>query len=153
MPNANSNRHANSLAKIALPVEGIAELQEEARAEGYNFIDTLVREWASGANRFDAPGECLLGRFDQDRVVAVGGLNVDPFAGDAKIGRIRRVYVRRRWRRRGIGHELVSALIEHAKQSFRCLRLRAENPEAARLYERLGFEPILVPDATHILRF
>lgn len=29
--------------------------------------------------------------------------------------------------------------------------LRAENHHAARLYERLGFEPIADPNATHIL--
>jgi GNAT superfamily N-acetyltransferase len=153
MASAESKRPANSLARIALPVEGIIALQAEARREGYGFIDTLVREWASGANRFDAPGECLLGRIDQDGIVAVGGLNIDPFAGDPRIGRIRRVYVLRRWRRMGIGRELVSALIEEAKRSFPCVRLRADNPNAARLYERLGFVPIQVPDATHILRF
>ncbi len=153
MLDADSNRSASSLARITLPVEGIDALQAEARHEGYRFIDTLVREWESGANRFDAPGECLLGHFDGGSLVAVGGLNIDPFAGDARIGRIRRVYVRREWRGKGIGRMLVSALIEEARPHFQCARLRAENPEAARLYERLGFVPIGVPDATHILRF
>ncbi len=134
-----------------MPVEGLEDLQAEAHAEGYNFIDTLVEEWASGANRFDAPGECLLGHFDGASLVAVGGLNVDPFAGDPRIGRIRRVYVRREWRRKGIGRALVSALIEEAKRNFECVRLRAENAEAARLYERLGFVGIESPDATHML--
>jgi GNAT superfamily N-acetyltransferase len=153
MQDADANRLENSLARIALPVEGMVELQAEARSEGYDFIDTLVREWASAANRFDAPGECLLGHCNGGLLVAVGGLNVDPFAGDPRIGRIRRVYVRRKWRRKGIGRELVSALIEEAKPHFQCVRLRAENPDAARLYERLGFVPIEVPDVTHILRF
>jgi GNAT superfamily N-acetyltransferase len=153
MLEADANRFENSLAWIALPVEGIVELQAEARSEGYEFIDTLVREWASGANRFDVPGECLMGYFDRAILVAVGGLNVDPFAADPRMGRVRRVYVRRQWRRKGIGRELVSALITEARLSFQCVRLRAENPEAARLYERLGFVPIQVPDATHILRF
>jgi GNAT superfamily N-acetyltransferase len=153
MLEADANRFANSIARIALPLEGIVELQAEARAEGYGFIDTLVREWAGGAQRFDAPGECLMGGFDHSRLVAVGGLSVDPFAGDPCIGRIRRVFVRREWRRKGIGRKLVSALVEDAKLNFQCARLRAENRDAARLYERLGFEPIAVPDATHVLRF
>jgi hypothetical protein len=44
-------------------------------------------------------------------------------------------------------------LIEAAMQSFRCVRLRAENTDAARLYERIGFSPIANPDATHMLVF
>jgi hypothetical protein len=36
----------------ALP-RGFAELQAEARAAGYNMLDTLARDWASGAMRFD----------------------------------------------------------------------------------------------------
>ena len=43
-----------SIRKIELPVSGIEQLQAEARAEGYNFIDRLVEEWASAKNRFDA---------------------------------------------------------------------------------------------------
>jgi GNAT superfamily N-acetyltransferase len=140
-----------SITRIALPVAGMDELQAEARAEGYNFIDTLAQEWASGANRFDHSGETVLGCFDEDMLVAVGGLNIDPFAGDPQMGRIRRIYVRREWRRKGIGRDLVTALIVEARRSFRIVRLRAENPDAARVYERLGFVPIANPDATHIL--
>jgi GNAT superfamily N-acetyltransferase len=138
---------------IALPAIGLDDLQAEARAEGYNFVETLVADWASGANRFDAPGEALFACFEDGRLVAVGGLNVDPFAGDAQVGRIRRVYVRAGWRGRGIGARLVARLIEEARKSFACVRLRAENPAAARLYERLGFTPIENADATHMLRF
>jgi hypothetical protein len=47
----------------------------------------------------------------------------------------------------------VTALVEEARKSFKCVRLRAENADAARLYERLGFLPIENPDATHILVF
>jgi predicted GNAT family acetyltransferase len=83
----------------------------------------------------------------------VGGLNCDPFAGRPDVGRIRRVYVRPAWRDKGVGRALVIALIEKARTHFRCVRLRAENANAARLYERIGFAPIASPDATHILLF
>jgi len=33
------------------------------------------------------------------------------------------------------------------------VRLRAENADAARLYERIGFVPVSNPDATHIILF
>ena len=140
-----------AICAITLPVPGITELEAEAGAEGYNFIDTLLEDWSTGANRFDGPGEILMGSIEQDTLIAVGGLNRDPFAGDPSIGRIRRVYVRSAWRNLGIGRTLVTALIDHARGHFRSVRLRAENPGAARLYERLGFIPIDDPSATHIL--
>src|ERR1700678_3972301 len=139
-----------SIQKIELPAPGLKRLQSEATAEGYDFVQTLTEEWASAENRFDAPGEILCGHLDQGLLVAVGGLNCDPFAGRPDVGRIRRVYVRPAWRHKGIGRALVTTLIEQARTHFRCVRLRAENANAARLYERIGFASIASPDATHI---
>lgn len=139
--------------KIELPVDGIDGLQAEAKAEGYDFIETLVDDWTSASNRFDAAGEMLLGCFEGETLIAVGGLNVDPFTRDPLIGRIRRVYVRRDWRNKGIGAAMMTWLIEQASESFSCVRLRAGSPDAARLYERLGFVAIENPDATHMLSF
>ena len=142
-----------SIQKIELPVPGLERLLSESRDEGYDFIETLVDEWASASNRFDAPGEALCGHLDQGLLVAVGGLNCDPFAGRSDMGRIRRVYVRSAWGNQGIGRALMTALIDHARTHFLCVRLRAENAAAARLYESMGFAPIVSPDATHILYF
>jgi GNAT superfamily N-acetyltransferase len=148
-----------SIQKIELPFPGMALLHAEARSEGYNFVDTLLDEWDSETNRFDAPGEILCGHMDDGLIVAVGGLTYDPFglfrpfAGHPDTGRIRRVYVRSAWRNQGIGRALVTALVEYARKNFRHVRLRAENEDAARLYERMGFSAISNPDATHILSF
>jgi GNAT superfamily N-acetyltransferase len=140
-----------AIQKIELPLPGMESLQSEANAEGYDFVETLVEQWASAENRFEGPGEILCGHLDRGLLVAVGGLNRDPFAGRPDVGRIRRVYVRPAWRNKGIGRALVLSLVEQARTHFRCVRLRAENAEAARLYERIGFAPIVDPDATHIL--
>ena len=142
-----------AIQKIELPIPGMESLQSEAHAEGYGFIQTLVEQWASAENRFDAPGEILCGHLDQGLLVAVGALNIDPFAGRTEIGRIRKIYVRPAWRNKGVGRALVTTLIEQARTHFRCVRLRADNTNAARLYERIGFAPIASPDATHILLF
>jgi GNAT superfamily N-acetyltransferase len=127
-------------------------LRAEALREGCNFIETLFAEWGSGANRYSAPGEILCGALDQGHLVAVGGLCRDPFLGDPAIARIRRVYVRRAWRHCGLGAALVGCLIEHARPNFTAIRLRTENPSAARLYERFGFAHTAGPGATHLLR-
>jgi len=136
---------------ITLPVPGLDALRSAARSEGFHFIDTLIDQWASGDNRFDRPGEILLGCFEDNLLAAVGGLNIDPFLNNPQTGRIRRVYVRPASRGRGLGRSLVIALLEHARSQFRSVRLRAVNPAAARLYERLEFHPVEDPNATHIL--
>ncbi len=128
-------------------------LQREAREEGYGFIDKTVREWASGENRFDGPGELLCGCFDEGELIATGGLTMDPFFSDAQIGRLRRIYVRRAWRNSGIGTQMVQFLLAEAQRNFRAVRLRAENDRAARLYERLGFLPFADAEATHMRWF
>jgi GNAT superfamily N-acetyltransferase len=141
------------IQKIELPIAGLEELHAEAKKEGYNFIDTLVDEWVSRVNRFEAPGEVLCGHLNHGQLVAVGGLTIDPFTTEPGAGRIRRLYVRSAWRNKGLGRALVSTLVEAARANFRCVRLRAENESAARLYERMGFTPIDDPGATHTLSF
>jgi len=142
-----------AIQKIELPIPGMESLQSEALAEGFGFIQTLVEQWASAENRFDAPGEILCGHLDQGLLVAVGALNIDPFARSTEIGRLRKIYVRPAWRNKGVGRALVTTLIEEARKSFRCVRLRADNAHAAHLYERIGFAPVESPDATHMLIF
>jgi GNAT superfamily N-acetyltransferase len=142
-----------SIERIQLPVPGMERLWSEAKEEGYDFVDTLMDDWVSATNRFDGPGETLMGGLDEGLLVAVGGLNLDPFAGRPDMGRIRRVYVRESWRNQGVGRALMTALIEAARAHFRCVRLRAENAGAARLYERMGFVATPGPDATHTMFF
>jgi GNAT superfamily N-acetyltransferase len=138
---------------IELPVPGLEELQAEALQEGFRFIERLWKEWENGNNRFTAPGERLFGCMDQAALVAIGGLNQDPFVGRSGVGRIRRVYVRPAWRNKGIGQALVHTLVENARPSFTALHLRTDNPTAARLYERIGFSRSLALNATHVLYF
>ena len=147
------NPMAIQIEQITLPFSGQRTMLAEASAQGYDFVRETTDDWASGANRFNAPGECFCGYRQDGEIVAIGGLNIDPFLNDPAIGRIRRVYVRQAWRNRGIGQAIVLDLIARARPSFRSVRLRAENTEAARLYERLGFVAIDSPDASHILHF
>jgi hypothetical protein len=79
---------------IMLPGEILA-LEAEAERDGFKFIKRLVSDWHSGLNRFSAPGEYLIGAFKGDRLIAVGGLNlnVDPCIASTDIGRLRQLYV------------------------------------------------------------
>jgi GNAT superfamily N-acetyltransferase len=144
--------------KIELPVEGLDVLLREASAEGFAFLDRLQQDWADGTNRFCGKGEAFYGVFEreisgQDHLVAIGGLSLDPYVNSTRVGRLRRIYVRPTFRRQGIGAELVAAMLADAHRSFQCVRLRAENAGAARLYESFGFQACVDQNATHLLRF
>ena len=139
--------------RIQLPIPGLHEMRIEAYDEGYDFLDTLLEEWVNGENRFDRTGEALCGHVDNGNLVAVGGLNRDPFVADVSVGRIRRVYVRQAWRHRGLGAALLDSLLCVARANFGTVRLRAENPIAIRLYESRGFVRVASSTATHVLKF
>ena len=51
----------------------------ESEAHGLRFVRRLTDEWLNGVNRFDRPGEALFAARDGADVVAVGGLNIDPY--------------------------------------------------------------------------
>lgn len=102
-------------------------------------VRRLVDEWATGANRFDRLGEGLFGAWVDGQLVGVCGLNVDPYTGEARVGRVRHLYVLSPFRRRGVGRRLIAEVVAAARGPFDTLRLRTQNPEAARLYEALGF--------------
>ena len=130
----------------------VAALVADSEAQGVRFVRRLAEEWVSGANRFDQPGEALFVARDDGRVVGVGGLNLDPYAAEPTVGRVRHLYVLTAYRRLGIGRRIVEEIIEAARGRFERLRLSASNPEAARLYERLGFRPRAdVAHCTHAL--
>jgi GNAT superfamily N-acetyltransferase len=129
----------------------IAPLLEEARQAGFRALDRLVEDWASGANRFDGPGEVLFAALDGGRVVGVCGLNIDPYAPGGRVGRVRRLYVLAGYRRRGIGRQLVGRAVDRARGIFERLRLRTDSEGAARFYEALGFRRSDDPDCTHTL--
>lgn len=135
-----------------LSAEGIAELLAESEQAGMRFVRRLADDWTGGVNRFDRPGEALFAARIGQRLVAVGGLNIDPYAEDDRTGRVRHLYVLSPCRRLGIGQRLVAEIIEAARGRFDSLRLRTGNPEAARLYERLGFRPRAdVAHCSHVL--
>jgi len=108
------------------------------------------------ANRFDRPGESFFAASLNGTLVGICGLNVDPYverqdAEPPAVGRVRHLYVLSTARGTGVGTALTRRVIEAAREHFTLLRLSTTNPLAARLYERLGFEPTTAAHATHIL--
>ena len=124
----------------SLDHDRLQHLIQESRAEGFAFVARLTSDWRSGENRFDRRGEALFVVDEGGEVVAICGLNIDPFHDDPRVARLRHLYVARAARRRGLGRFLVGRALEHATaNAFTRVRLRTDTSEAATFYERLGF--------------
>jgi N-acetylglutamate synthase-like GNAT family acetyltransferase len=124
----------------------------EAESRGQRFMRRLLDDWVSGANRFQKNGEFLLSARIEGRLVAVGGLNKDPYALSGHVGRLRHVYDLDCTRRLGIGTLLVKRIMDDAAERFSMLRLHTKTIDAAEFYERLGFQKTNEQSATHIIR-
>lgn len=65
---------------------GYIALKAESIALHFNMLRRLEENWQRGENRFNAPGEKLLGAFLNGRLVGVCGLNRDPFSQQPRAG-------------------------------------------------------------------
>ena len=139
------------LIPVTPSTAGFDTLKLESLAEGHNMLARFEANWASGANRFDQPGEIFLGATVSGRLAGVGGLNVDPYDPEPGMGRVRHLYVSATNRRQGIGLTLVNAIIASARGHFRCINTNAPSTAYA-FYEGLSFRRIDgVADVTHRL--
>jgi len=131
--------------------KGFDAILVEARREGHVFVERFHAEWQEGRERYDGENEGLFGAFLGERFVGMAAIGRDPYAQDPSIGRLRHVFVIRAARREGVAAALVEACLERGR-GFDLIRLRSRNPGTRRLYERLGFEPVALKDATHVFR-
>ena len=133
------------------PWKELEALVAESEAEGFHFLVRLRDEWRSGANRFDQPGEVFL-IAERDGVPAgLCGLNRNPFGYSPDTGRVRRLYVSAKHRRRGVARALVHEIIACARPHYRRLVLRTNNSGADAFYESMGFRPRPEANSTHRL--
>jgi GNAT superfamily N-acetyltransferase len=139
-----------SLERVSDLPAGLDHLVCASAREDFRFLERLRADWESGANRFSNPGEALLVAHVEHCLVGVCGLNRDPYSSDAGVGRLRRLYVLPEFRRQGIARCLVSRALAAARQHYGSVRIRTEQPVAAKFHEALGFAAALSSrDATH----
>lgn len=115
-------------------------LLNESLIEGHQFVKRLIDEYFSNENKFDRVGEVLYVAINKDRVIGVGGLNIDPYLNSPEIGRVRHLYVLDKNRGSGVGNELLINMINDARKHFRKLTLYTKNPLADKLYIHSGFK-------------
>ena len=131
-----------------LPAD-LVDLVAESESEGFQFLRRLANDWHDGVNCFSRPGEALFAAAAEGKLAGICGLNIDPHAGNDRIGRVRHLYVAARFRRRSIGTNLVAAVIEAAEGMFDRLRLRTTTDSAAKFYEALGFRCVTAETRVH----
>jgi GNAT superfamily N-acetyltransferase len=139
--------HLRPLRATDLPA--LAALADAAEAEGFRFVTRFLADFERGAVRLGAPTEFFFGGYDGDTLVALGGITPDPYVADRGVGRLRHVYVARAYRRHGVGRALVTALERRGQGVYERLRLRTDTAAAAQFYERLGYQRVVDPTATH----
>jgi len=131
----------------------IERLVGESKQEGFEFVQRTIDDWNSGANRFSLTGEGLWGLVSGAELIGIGGLNIDPYVEDADTGRVRHLYIRPTYRRKGCAGSLMNTIIERAQLHFHLLRLFTANPAAAAFYEQLGFAHLPGYKVSHVLTF
>ncbi|MFS0864388.1 GNAT family N-acetyltransferase [Fredinandcohnia sp. 179-A 10B2 NHS] len=127
----------------------------QSKQEGFRFVERLINDYRNGSNTFDHCGEGLFGVFNEEGVlVAIGGLNKDPFSNGQYIGRVRRFYVCEEYRRKGIGSLLVKRLMDEAKRHYKVLVLNTDTEQGDKFYSSLGFtKGNLYPNSSHFMEF
>jgi N-acetylglutamate synthase-like GNAT family acetyltransferase len=133
-------------------ISSLQPLADEALADGDKFIQKTIDEWRNNTNTFSKEGEKFWAITIENEYIACGGLNQDPYIEEKSMGRVRHVYVLKKYRRQGYSKILLTLIIEQAKKHFTSLRLSTHNPIAASLYESLGFKKVDEHKATHIIR-
>ncbi len=128
----------------------IRDLADRAAEEGFAFLHRTLDEWDSGANRFDKIGESFHIASGVNGPVGVCGINVDPYADDPTLGRLRHLYVLPEHRRTGVASRLVHVCLA-TPTPFTRVRLTTTNGQADLFYRTIGFQPTSEPGATHTM--
>jgi GNAT superfamily N-acetyltransferase len=130
------------------PTTAIEGLLAESEQEGFRFVRRAKEEWLSGANTFSKEGEALFAVFDEERLFAIGGINRESEGS----GRLRRFYVRREARGKGIARQLVQHVLVFASRHYSRITLRCDTEAADRFYRAVGFRRTNSgPGVTHII--
>ncbi|EJS68279.1 MULTISPECIES: GNAT family N-acetyltransferase [Bacillus] len=114
-------------------------LVQESKEEGFNFLIKLKSEYENKINIFNKTGECLYGIFQGEKLIGIGGLNKDPYTENNKIGRLRRFYISKNYRRKGLGNLLLNRLLLHAEKYFKVVVLHTDTKQGDVFYNANGF--------------
>ncbi|AHA06160.1 MULTISPECIES: GNAT family N-acetyltransferase [Bacillus] len=117
----------------------ISHLVQDSKEGGFNFLIKLINEYENKINVFNKTGECLYGIFQREKLIGIGGLNEDPYTENNKIGRVRRFYIAKEYRRKGLGRLLLVRILSDAKKYFNIVVLNTDTEQGDKFYTSGGF--------------
>jgi GNAT superfamily N-acetyltransferase len=104
-----------------LPV-GFAELEADAKTDGHGHLTRLAAEFGQSPAIFHAIFACHLDR----RLAGIGTITEEPGLTSQPTWRMRRLYVRRKFRRRKVARAIANAHCEKQRRTFPLLRYMQE---------------------------
>lgn len=130
----------------------VSKLIQESEREGYRFVSRLASEYEDGTHRFSEQGEAIYGAWEEDELVAIGGLYRNSTSKAENSARLFRFYTLPEYRRKGVGSELLKAISENAKGHFKEITTKTEAGNVDSFYRANGFVfDERSPDTTHVL--
>ncbi|MCY9016630.1 GNAT family N-acetyltransferase [Priestia megaterium] len=131
----------------------LMDLVTESKKEGFRFLERLINDYKNGTNNFSKSGEVLYGVFNKEGLlIAIGGINKDPFSTNKRTGRLRRFYVSKEYRRMGVGRSLVTRILKDASENYEIIVLYTDTEDANKFYTSVGFiKDNSVSKSTHSL--
>lgn len=130
-----------------LPI-GFEVLSADAEANGYRHMRRLAAEFETTPEMFHA----VLAAFIDGALAGIGAITDEPQPTSEPAWRMRRLYVHRGLRRRGVARAIVAALLEDAANDVRMVTAHAGNDSAARFWEAIGFQQATGKAWTHQTR-
>ncbi|MEG0327439.1 MAG: GNAT family N-acetyltransferase [Erysipelothrix sp.] len=137
--------------------DNIKMLINASSEEHYNFLKRLEKGLKEGTNTFESAHELLLCAKSSDgEIVAIGGIQADPYVRNERIGRVRHLYVHPDYRRHKVGKLILERLLDFSRHHFDEVRLKTpyegyENA-ASKFYEANGFIRSYQEEYSHVYK-
>lgn len=140
---SNDNFHPQQLAHLA----------KTSAQEGFDYVQRFCANWENGNNRFDRPGEAFFAAVFEDKILGIGGRNIDPYSNNPGIARVRRMYISPEWRHIRMGSKILENILDVPAGMFHKITVRTMNPAARKFYEYHGFCYVGEGEVTHEREF
>ncbi len=59
-------------------IRSLHSLLDESKRGGYHFLQRTIDDWHTEVNKFNKPGENIMGWLLEKILIGIGGLNIDP---------------------------------------------------------------------------
>jgi GNAT superfamily N-acetyltransferase len=133
------------LRRIASLPNGFEGLRADAEADGYRHMRRLAAEFEASREMFHA----VQAAFIAGGLAGIGGITDEPQPTSGPAWRLRRLYVHREFRRRGVARAIVAALLADAANKVLIVTAHAGDDSAARFWEAIGFQQATCKAWTH----